>query len=393
MSDQLYEIVKSSVNIEDLKRLTLDLVSRPSTQTDKMEYDPEIKSFISDTLMPELKKRGLNSVELDDMGNLICRVGNTDGKKKVFFLGYAMTHPASSMKDPFTGEIVEEAGKEALRGRGVSEQKGSLAAMIAAVELINKNDHLLNGELIFGVSLAGETGRHLAVDNMCKFADIKADLGVVGIGTNNKISQGNKGRADVEVIVYGKSCHSSSPIEGINAIEGACAVIEKLKEMKFTSKHAHLGKPTLASTAIKSYPNATHTIQNECHIIFDRRLLPGDQAADAVKEIREAIGEIPPYKVEVKLGPVTLPSEVKDNSIIITRLSDAIKTVTGKEAEKFYSNSAIDAGYLNKQNIPAVMFGPGSMDYWHTDNEVLFVEDLLKGTYIYSYLALKHLAK
>jgi acetylornithine deacetylase len=392
MSDQLLSQIKSGIDTEDLKRLAVRLIQRPSPQTDKLEYDPQVKSFVSDTLVNELKARGISHVALDKMGNLICRIGDPEAKNKVFFLGYAMTHPASSMTDPFKGEIVRFEGVEAIRGRGISEQKGSLAGMIAAADFINRHRTEMSGELIFAVSLAGETGRHDAVDSIRKTINLEADFGIVGIGTNGTICQGNKGRVDVLINVYGKSCHSSTPSEGINAIEGASIVIEKLKGLTLKGEHPQLGRPTLTSTSIKSFPDATHTIQNECRLVFDRRLLPGGDAGEAVEEIRQALGEIPPYRIEVKEGPVTFPSEVPDDSIVIQKLGEAIQQVRGKQAETFYSNGAIDAGYLNKNHIPAVMFGPGQMNFWHTDNEVLAVDDLIDGAYIYTYLAMSHLS-
>jgi acetylornithine deacetylase len=391
MDNQILEQVKNGIDVQDLTELALRLVRRPSQQTDQLEYDPEVKSFISETLVNELNVRGIKNVTLDEMGNLICRIGNPNAKKKVFLLGYAMTHPASSMDDPFKGEVITVENREAIRGRGISEQKGSLAAMMAAVDFINQQSEQLDGELIFAVSLAGETGRHDSIDSIRKTIGLEADFGIVGIGTNNKISQGNKGRVDVLINVYGKSCHSSTPAEGINAIEGACVVIEKLKQLEIKGEHPKLGKPTLTSTSIKSYPDATHTIQNECRLVFDRRLLPGDEPSKVIEEIRQGIGEVPPFRIEVKEGPVTFPSEVADDSIIITSLGQAIEQTSGTEAETFYSNSAIDAGYLNKHNIPGVMFGPGNMGFWHTDNEILYIEDLVKGAHTYTYAALNHL--
>ncbi|MCM3715910.1 M20 family metallopeptidase [Halalkalibacter oceani] len=385
--------IKQQIDVEALKELARKLVKRPSQQTEKMEYDPEIKGFIRDCLLPELKERGLTNVKLDQMGNLICRIGRPDSAKKVLFLGYAMTHPASSMNEPFAGQVVIEGGQEYLRGRGVSEQKGALAAMIAAAEYVNKNLEELDGELIFAVSLAGETGRHDAIDSIRKEIDLKADLGVVGIGTNSEICQGNKGRVDILVNVYGKSCHSSTPSLGVNAIEGAMEVVGKLREMPIKGEHPKLGKATLTSTSIKSFPDATHTIQNECRLVFDRRLLPGDDVAAIVGEVEQTIAGHEPYKVDVVQGPVTFPSEVNDDSIVYKQLSAAIKAVTNEEATAFYSNSAIDAGYLNKWDIPSVMFGPGKMEYWHTDNEILGVEELWNSAGIYAQLAYNHLRK
>ncbi|WP_134702801.1 M20 family metallopeptidase [Ammoniphilus sp. YIM 78166] len=389
----LLKLVEKGINREDLMDLALRLIRRPSPQTDQMEFEPLVKSFIRETLVDELKQRNIEDVTLDDMGNLICRIGNKNAKKKIFFLGYAMNHPASSMVDPYKGEVVDTVKGKALRGRGIAEQKGSLAGMIAAADFLNKHQDQLDGELIFAVSLAGETGRHLAVDNICKTLDLKADLGIVGIGTNGDICQGNKGRVDVHIHVYGKSCHSSTPASGINAIEGASLVVQKLQGLVPAGEHPRLGRPTLTSTSIKSFPDATHTIQNECRLVFDRRLLPGDEAETALGEIRDALGNMDPYRIEVKEGPVTFPSEVPDDSIVIQELRTAIEEIRETEAKCFFSNGAIDAGYVNKCGIPAVMFGPGQMDMWHTDNELLTVDDLVEGARIYTYLSFKYLSK
>ena len=47
--------------------------------------------------------------------------------------------------------------------------------------------------------------------------------------------------------------------------------------------------------AIESFPKATHTIQSECRIMFDRRLLPGDDPKKAVDQMKAAIGSLPEF--------------------------------------------------------------------------------------------------
>src|SRR5258708_8994197 len=77
-----------------------------------------------------------------------------------------MPPPANRMPDPYAGGLIEDAGGAYVRGRGVSEQKGSLAAALAAV---NAAAHRLSlrGRLIFTVSTAGATGRHDPPPSIC----------------------------------------------------------------------------------------------------------------------------------------------------------------------------------------------------------------------------------
>ena len=62
--------------------------------------------------------------------------------------------------------------------------------------------------------------------------------------------------------------------------------------------------------AIESFPKATHTIQSECRIMFDRRLLPGDDPKKAIQQMQNAIGQIEPFEIEVQPRDFMYPSEV-----------------------------------------------------------------------------------
>ena len=72
-------------------------------------------------------------------------------------------------------------------------------------------------------------------------------------------------------------------------------VLEKLKPLMpypETKSHPELGKVSLTPNAIESFPKATHTIQSECRIMFDRRLLPGDDPDKAIQQIKDEVGAI-----------------------------------------------------------------------------------------------------
>ena len=143
--------------------------------------------------------------------------------------------------------------------RRACEQKGSLAAMMAAMRFVGANKVELAADLYFVVSTAGETGRHDSLAHVLDHGKVEADWCI--IDGPPEIQLGNKGRVDVLVIVRGKQAHSSRPWEGINAIDGAMRVLEKLKPlMPYPEEKAHpeLGKVSLTPNAIDSFPKATH---------------------------------------------------------------------------------------------------------------------------------------
>ncbi len=117
-------------------------------------------------------------------------------------------------------------------GRGTCEQIGALASVIEAVRaFVSDRPDGLKRPLLFLVNTAGETGSHEAVT---AFFDEAASAGIVPgdvivvMGTGNEVCLGNKGRVDVPVEITGKSCHSSTPDLGVNALDALAACIRRL---------------------------------------------------------------------------------------------------------------------------------------------------------------------
>ena len=78
------------------------------------------------------------------------------------------------------------------------------------------------------------------------------------------------------------------PWDGINAVDGARKVLERLDRLSLGNEHPGLGKATLTVTQIKSAPEISHTVPDSCRITLDRRLLPGDDPEMVLREIRDA---------------------------------------------------------------------------------------------------------
>ena len=263
---------------------TRSFVRHPSPQTERFEHEPQVQSFIGERVVPLVQELGL-PWRRDAMGNLLVELGPERADRSLMLMAYAMTHPANRMPNPYAGELIEDASGAYVRGRGVSEQKGSLAAALAAVKAAA--DRLaLRGRLIFTVSTAGETGRHDAALSICDALGFTPRLAVIVIGTTSRVALANKGRIDAIITVRGKASHSSTPWVGVNAIDGARRVLDRVMAVDVgANKHPGLGQATLTPTAVRSWPEATHTVQDEVRLVFDRRLLPGDDPQAAITAV------------------------------------------------------------------------------------------------------------
>lgn len=390
---ELKQQIENSIDGSKIVELLTRLIKIPSYQTDLLESDPSILDLIRNTIYPELKDSGIKDVTIDDAGNLIAKIRSKNKGRSLLYVGYAMTAAPGSMKEPLSGKIIDgtEYGLrgKAILGRGACEQKATLAAMIVAFENIANSDVQPQGDVTLVVSTAGETGRHNSLKHVVEVDGVIADCAV--ISGEPSIQLGNKGRVDVIVTVEGKSCHSSVPWEGVNAIEGMFSVYNKLEVlMPFPSERTHkeMGKATLTPIFIESFPRATHTVQSKCILRLDRRLLPGEDPQEALSQISETIGSLEKFKVRVEGGAFQYPSEVSPTSTIAKNLSLAIKEMLKTEPQFAFSHSALDAGYLNTKGIQTVCYGSGQYKFAHTDLDLASIEDTMDVAKVFSYLAL-----
>src|SRR6185295_15424019 len=213
-------LLDRGISRDRAKELLIELVKVPSPQTALLEEEPLLKAFIRTAIEPRLRAMGFTDIDYDAMGNLIARHGAGASGKSLLLVGHAMNQPPATMPDPYGGEVVdgEKYGLpgECVLGKGASEQKSNLAAMLHAMETVIASKAPIAGKLIFLCCLSGETGKHDAIKSVVDGAGVRADMAVLG-GTGLKITLGNRGRIDVFVTVKGAPCHSSRPWDGSNA--------------------------------------------------------------------------------------------------------------------------------------------------------------------------------
>lgn len=387
-------IVERCARNDEIDRLLVDLLRYPSPQTERLEADPALKKFIAAGIAPRIAELTGSAGTLDAMGNLVWCSGDS-GSGGLLLMGYAMTFPAASMEEPFSGAIVDGApfgiASRCAVGRGACEQKGALAAMLYAAAMVRRAQIELRSPLMLAVSLAGETGRHDAAKVILENDGIDAHAAIVGLGTGNRICLGNKGRIDIEIIVRGKSAHSSMPERGVNAVDGFRRVMERLDRLPLGT-HASLGAATLAVTQLRSEPEISHTIPDVCRVTLDRRLLPGEDPDAAFLAIQNTLNEVAGWSIEVRRGAFMFPSEVERDCVVAAAAASASRELTKREAELFYSPAALDAGFLNQQGIETIMLGPGDLRFAHTDQEVVSLQEVRDAAKIYAATALQMLA-
>jgi acetylornithine deacetylase/succinyl-diaminopimelate desuccinylase-like protein len=400
---QLVEL-KRVITADACKRLLVDLVRVPSPQTTLMEAEPLLRKFIETAVEPRLRAMGFTDIRYDRMGNLISTVGADRSGRSLMLITNAMNQPRATMANAYAGDVADGAPHglpgEVVLGKGASEQKANMAAMLVAMEAVLAGGVPIEGRLVHVCCVSGETGSHAAIRSVVEGEGVRADMALLG-GTSLMATLGNRGRIDVFVTVHGAPTHSSRPRDGCNAITGAAEVIGRLaSEITLGRTHPDLGPQTLTVNRIRSYPESTHTIQASCELTIDRRLLPGEDPNEAFARIEAVAKSVEgwpdpasgkPFLVEVKLGPFMYPSLVTTQSPVVQDLFAACRIALGAEPETFFSPAAFDQGYLNHVGIPTVNWGPGEYKFAHTDFDLASVERTRDAALVYAMMILRRL--
>jgi len=161
----------------------------------------------------------------ENRANLLAFLNDNFNYKNLLYNGHMDVVPPGNeaeWKNPPLSATIKR--KKLIFGRGATDMKGPLAAMIIALKILKKLDLNLSGNLILNAVADEETGGKLGtkwcLDN--KLNSIKCDFVIVGEPTGlnpfpKAIVLGEKGRIVLKIVTNGISSHASVPFMGKNA--------------------------------------------------------------------------------------------------------------------------------------------------------------------------------
>jgi len=317
--------------------------------------DPRTAAFAREVAAPALDELG-GDVRLDALDNVLCTFGPLQGTE-LLFVAYPAIHHGNEMSEPLRARRAGEGEDERWIGLGAGQSKGALAAVCAAVRLLQRGRIEPAGRIAVAVSSEGSSSHESARSLFAELDPLPMGA-VLVVGTENRISLGNRGRVDVVVEVEGRATHSSSPWLGSNPIPAVAETLRRLERLDLDAEaHPRLGRRALVPYKLECGPVAPHTIPAWCRLVLDRRTLPGEDEAKVLAEVRAALDELP---VEVAAGPVMLPALVEETDRVVVALQAGARAALGRPLETFYPPYTFDAGYPCSVGVPTVMCGPSS---------------------------------
>lgn len=282
--------------------------------------------------------------------------------------------------DPWAGEI--RKGK--MFGRGTSDMKGALAAMVYAAAAVDRGQ--LNGRVVVSATVMEEVMEGVALAAV--ISQIKPDAVIIGEATELNLNIGGRGRAEIKLESFGRSAHSSTPHLGINAVQKMIPAIQAIERLTFTS-HPLLGSGLMVLTDIISQPYPGHSvIPTRCLVTYDRRLLH-HETADVVIATLKDLPEFQDIRVYITegvhttytgatlRGPKFFPAWLlsPDHPLVQRALTGLHMAGFNPKlgGYRFCTNAAYSAG---QAGIPTIGFGPSSEALAHVDDEYIELEDV-----------------
>jgi succinyl-diaminopimelate desuccinylase len=312
--------------------------------------------------------------------SLIARIGGLPDKPALCLTGHTDVVPLGAAEwsfDPFSGEI--DRGK--LLGRGSSDMKGGVAAIIsAATALADKLERTPGIEIV--ITADEETGtngaRMLAEQRLLG----RAGAMVVAEPTSNALWLGHKGVLRFEGLARGVTAHASMPEAGDNAVYKAVRAIDALQAFDFgVAAHPYLGSPTLNVGWVRGGMNV-NSVPDRASFGVDIRVTPAVDLPALKERLRETVGP----DIAVSFGTEAEAVWTEPGEAWIVELREMMAAPDGSVAQIGAAPYFTDAASLRDGYgpIPTIVLGPGEPRQAHQTDEFCHVYKIAEAAELYT---------
>ena len=278
--------------------------------------------------------------------------------------------------DPFTA--VRRDGR--VYGRGACDMKGGVAAMMAAAIKAKREGNAVPFRLAF---VADEEIYGLGTRTLLEKLPASAiRYCILGEPTAGELHIAHRGAIRFHIRVYGRSCHAGNPEAGVNALEITGRVMDAVRAVNADLRalpHATLPPASMCCTMIRA-GTKDNVVPDVCETTVDCRPVPGDTAEAFEKAIRDRIGALGGLGEGARLEMTPYinmpPGGVPEDSEIVRWACERFARVFGREPKIAGFPACCDLAYFTNANIPAVLYGPGSIAQAHTADEFVPVRQL-----------------
>jgi len=370
--------------------LTKQLISRKSLTP----LDEGCLEIISARVAPLAFQ--LEKMRCGEVDNLYARRGKNT--PVICFAGHTDVVPTGPVakwdSDPFTPTVRDGI----LYGRGASDMKGSLAAFVTAIEKFVA-DHPQHRGSIALLLTSDEEG--IAVDGTVRVVEAlqarneKLDYCIVGEPTSvsktgDTIKNGRRGSLSGTLTVKGIQGHIAYPHLVKNPIHLAAPAIAELAATTWDNGNEYFPPTSWQISNIHGGTGATNVVPGTVEILFNFRFSTAS-TVEGLKQKVHAILDKHGFDYDLAWEFSGKPY-LTPRGDLVDAVSDAIRKVTGAEAELSTSGGTSDGRFIADICPQVLEVGPLNATI-HKLNECVAVADLDALSEIYYLTLVKLLAE
>ena len=271
-----------------------------------------------------------------------------------------------------------------LHGRGTCDTKGSGAAMLWALQAYARSpNRARNAGVVFVVDEEAQMrGARTFAGEIAQFPRLRGI--VVGEPTGLRPVVAHNGALRWRTITRGVAAHSADPGKGRSAIHSMLHVMAALEArfVPLACREFPLTGRAAASINVIRGGSAVNIIPDYCEILCDRRLVPGESAAQVLAERDAALAGLPVEHDGQYLAPPLPPA----SSAALHAWAAPALAACGLDAAAIGAPYATDASHYAAAGAQVMVLGPGDLAQAHTKDEWLDRHELARAVSVYGAL-------
>jgi len=394
------EITKIKKRVEDYSPQIIDILSElvaiPTVNPPGKAYQ-ECAEYLCGRLKAWGFEHRLVAVPDDTYPRYSIIGAHGNGKGSLHFHGHYDVVPADPVEQ-FKPVLKEGC----LYGRGSSDMKGGLAAMLFALLVLRDCEFGKDGNVTFSLVPDEETGGSRGTCHLFEAGLLPRDIKgmLMPEPTSGVVWNANKGALTYRITIKGKPAHVALEHTGDNAFEKMMGIARSLFELR---KAVQRRKTSLAVKPLQANRSAMliggesgsgvnfNVVPDKAFFTVDRRLNPEENLDDARAELMEVFNEHirKGVDLDVELLQEGESSTADPASTLALALTHSVKNITGEEPAFELCPGLCEIRFFNGRDIPAYAYGPGILEVSHGPEEYVRIRDVLDCAAIYALTALR----
>ncbi|MBD9434126.1 M20/M25/M40 family metallo-hydrolase [Achromobacter sp. ACM03] len=290
--------------------------------------------------------------------------------------------------DPYGGEIDDGS----LYGRAAAVSKSDFASYTFALRALEAVARPSRGAVELHFTYDEEFGGLLGPGWLLSQGLTKPDL-LVAAGFSYEVVTAHNGCLQMEVTVHGKMAHAAIPSSGVDALQGAVAILNALyaqnaRYREIRSKVPGISHPYLNVGRIEGGTN-TNVVPGKVAFKLDRRMIPEESAAEVEADIRRIIREtaaaVPGISVDIKrLLLANSMRPLPGSQPLVQAIQKHGEELFGEPIAAMGTPLYTDVRLYAEAGIPGVIYGAGPRTVLEShakrNDERVVLEDLRRAT-------------